>query len=568
MTSTSTKPRVLIIPAAGAGVRFRELGKNYPKCILPVQGTPIIVTAIKMIAEETKLFDLVVISCASAEHQRAINEALAPHQFSTKVKTMVVSVPHDHVPSPAISLGAAMFSAQCEFDRADVDVTVFLSDMLPENQTIANRVANILPDTWGVTEKKAGDFSRWCMVKPAGNENPYMLFYDKPKDQPPTNYAACGVYRYSSAEAFRASLDKVMGPHSDKFPRTTEIQFSEVASWYQFNYLKAPFGAAIFRDYCFKDFGTLEEYLANKGIHEARAFNKVTEGPYVVTKESEQYNKIRDEAVWMQNVPTMMRHFVPKVESANLMCGRFTMEKIRSSNMRDIALYLDRSYEAWVEIFTAVKRFNAAVSCSGLPEDEARHGNTPFWLKMRDKTIERMQAIEIMEVPEAAKEWAAKKWRRVCNELMALDYDQDRVCYYHGDLHFANMFYCFHYKDLKVIDPRGEMRGSQLYDLAKLCHSVYGRYDYIDADLYWKHGDDVYFYDKGHENIERAFADVIFCHLTDLEKYLVLQITASLFLSMIPLHEENAEHCRLFYREYERMLTLAKEFEYVLDIDV
>ena len=37
-----------VIPAAGRGVRFNELGKNYPKCVLPYKDVPIIVHNIRL----------------------------------------------------------------------------------------------------------------------------------------------------------------------------------------------------------------------------------------------------------------------------------------------------------------------------------------------------------------------------------------------------------------------------------------------------------------------------------------------------------------------------------------
>ena len=40
-----------VIPAAGKGTRFHELGKQYPKCILPYEEMPIIVHNIKRLIE-------------------------------------------------------------------------------------------------------------------------------------------------------------------------------------------------------------------------------------------------------------------------------------------------------------------------------------------------------------------------------------------------------------------------------------------------------------------------------------------------------------------------------------
>lgn len=550
-----SNPRILIIPAAGRGVRFQELGKNYPKCVLPVQGTPIIASAVKMLADNTGAFDMVVISCASEEHRVMIEEALAPQDLLTTVQTVVVQVPEGFAPSPAISLGKAIESVIDS--KHDLDVTVFLSDMLPADQNTADYIVESMrPDTWAVVEKPAGDFKRWCMVsreRLSDNEQ-QLAFFDKPKTAPPTKAAACGVYRYSSAFAYLDALDIEMTHVASNEPSDYELQFSQVALTYQERY---PLDCVFFQDSYFRDFGTLEEYLANKGVNKCRSFNRIKAGKHTVKKESDLYEKIRDECVWMQNVPLELAHYVPRVVDSELMRGSFTMERIRSSNLRDVALYMDRSYDTWREIFSNVAEYIEATG-----KTSVYYGNESFWDKMNEKTRSRIETFRGRlgyQANSLVEEFLNQHFQPSIDSLKRFA-EEDPAVYYHGDLHFANMFYCFHYKDLKVVDPRGELRGSIYYDLAKLCHSVYGRYDYIDADLYRYDMDgSVFYYDRGHENIENAFNDVIFSKLTEHERYVVLVLTASLFISMIPLHSESPQHCELFKKEFERMLKMAKK---------
>ncbi len=67
----------------------------------------------------------------------------------------------------------------------------------------------------------------------------------------------------------------------------------------------------------------------------------------------------------------------------------------------------------------------------------------------------------------------------------------DVPAFIHGDLCFSNMLYDSRMRGIKVIDPRGVdedgqrmIYGSQLYDVAKLAHSVLGLYDHILAGQY------------------------------------------------------------------------------------
>lgn len=127
--------------------------------------------------------------------------------------------------------------------------------------------------------------------------------------------------------------------------------------------------------------------------------------------------------------------------------------------------------------------------------------------------------------------------------------------YYHGDLHFANMFYCFTYKDLKLVDPRGEFHGHWFYDLAKLNHSVNGKYDWIDSELYSENK----IYDSGTEGVKKAFAKLLDdLGLTPADHKLLNILTASLFLSMIPLHYHSKKNQELYMAEFRRLYNSPK----------
>ena len=56
----------------------------------------------------------------------------------------------------------------------------------------------------------------------------------------------------------------------------------------------------------------------------------------------------------------------------------------------------------------------------------------------------------------------------------------------HGDLHFQNILvYSENDKGFMLVDPRGELYGSDLYyDMGKLWHSFHGKYDFIHSDQF------------------------------------------------------------------------------------
>ena len=54
----------------------------------------------------------------------------------------------------------------------------------------------------------------------------------------------------------------------------------------------------------------------------------------------------------------------------------------------------------------------------------------------------------------------------------------------HGDLHFQNILIGLSPNDFILMDPRGDLRGSDIYyDIGKLWHSFNGKYDLIHTDL-------------------------------------------------------------------------------------
>ena len=109
------------------------------------------------------------------------------------------------------------------------------------------------------------------------------------------------------------------------------------------------------------------------------------------------------------------------------------------------------------------------------------------------------------------------------------------------------------YSFVKVIDPRGkfgyyDIYGDTRYELAKLFHSVDGKYDFIIKDLFDVTFDldapriDYSIQDRCRGfDLYRVFLEVFKDEIaSDLKK--IELIEALLFLSMIPLHNESLEH--------------------------
>ena len=496
--------KIAIIPAAGSATRFKELGKQYAKTVLPYKGKPIIVHIVTQINREVKP-DLIRIVYSKIEHKEQIAEALALYNLNVEfvmcdvgrqgpAKSIISGIPHDVTNNDSIF--------------------VHLSDFVAGSSS----VLNMMDDSIAVFP--VSDPSRWCMVN-ADEDHEIINFIDKPTEDVETNLAVAGLYSFSDASCLLYSGTMA----EDK--GTGEFQISELMSEYMLPY---PLSVNPIGPTDLIDFGTIEEYIQNRGIAKARSFNVVTDLGHSVEKYSiTQPDKILAEATWLNNPPYGMEKYVPNVYSINNIKANFRMEKIKSTNLRDLYLYLDRTEDTWNEVFNEV--FTFIDSCKKIKRD-----GWAFWRMIIAKTKDRAP-----EEVEFNREFAkAIEESRFFGEQT----------YYHGDLHFANMFYCFTYKDLKLVDPRGEFHGHWFYDLAKLNHSVNGKYDWIDSQLY----SDNKIYDSGTEGVKKAFSKLLDdLRLTPTDHKLLNILTASLFLSMIPLHYHSLKNQELYMAEFRRL---------------
>lgn len=122
----------------------------------------------------------------------------------------------------------------------------------------------------------------------------------------------------------------------------------------------------------------------------------------------------------------------------------------------------------------------------------------------------------------------------------------------HGDLCLSNVLYDFRSRAFKLIDPRGSfgergIYGDPRYDVAKLYHSIRGRYDFIvqdhftvrcsedgselDLELLPSSGTGAEWYAELEKRFENAFFE-------RFRKADIVLITGLLFASMLPLHAE------------------------------
>ena len=515
-----------VIPAAGKGTRFHELGKQYPKCILPYKEIPILVHNIKSLID-AGCTEIVV----GGSHHTSMVKDVVFRFCDDEVEVSVVDIVN--------SYGMPDTILQCIDVCHEIhnDILIVLGDVIV-NESIECQVGK----SW-ISVREVVDYNRWCMVQTCPESGVVMDLFDKLNTRPDTKLAATGVYYMDDIVDFTACLNMSVSNHDSIFDG--ELQLSDALSKFD--------GMISTKHTSVVDLGTHDEYMKNRGLSTSREFNEIMKDGNLITKCSNDHEKIRAEYHWFRDLPLELKSYTPAIYHLNVNCsGRssYSMEFVEKPTLRELFLFLDGSTETWEQVFTDV--FDTQVDLSQY-KIHSRH----FLNKMLSKTCNRFCDLEDIQDSDAS----------LFSEMVeTLEILQDDPEFYkrgdsvaHGDFCFSNIMWSP--GSVKLIDPRGEMFGSIYYEFAKLYHSIVGRYDFIDAELYTMDPefDGVGIYDNGKEKIEALFMKRLADMFSKEEIILIKMLSASLFISMIPLHNHNRTNQRLFMMKFREIYSGAKK---------
>jgi dTDP-glucose pyrophosphorylase len=508
-----------VIPAAGRGVRFHELGKHYPKCVLPYQEVPIIVHNIRL-ALDSGAREVCIVIGHQGNKIREIVGMYFPDDPRIVFEEYRNAADRE---GPGVSIYCGIPA-----EIKEEPILILLSDIV-----ITSPPFNSNRASW-ISTQKVPDWERWCMAEIVNNE--IVAFHDKPRDMPPTDRAVSGVYYFQNAEFFRYCLiDAIHGN------REGEVQISSAMS----RYMKKE--KIHSKNVDIIDFGTLEEYLQNRSVPNSRSFNSLfpsSDGSTITKTSVVHPEKIHAESNWYENLPTPIKVMTPRIFDKKLYGDRptYTMERVDSPTLRELYLYIESDPIFWAEIYTKLFDLTDKFKFYFKP------GKPQFFKKIAEKNHQRCLLIE-KDSPMCQDLDFIEKFTKMAEEG-EFDIFQDSL--FHGDLCFSNVFYHPGSKQIKLIDPRGDAYGNILYDLAKITHSAYYPYDYVDAELYLnKDGETIYF-DSGKEIARQAYKKLFVAKYGESVWRINLFLTASLFLSMIPLHSHNKVNQELFHALYRQ----------------
>lgn len=312
------------------------------------------------------------------------------------------------------------------------------------------------------------------------------------------------------------------------------------------------------------DFGLVNTYYRSiSNLTTERAFNSMDIDRFSIRKSSQDINKMHAEANWIQSLPKDLRHYAPAIWDSgdDGQTGFYEMEYYYLTSLANLFVFCRHPQFVWTDILSACQVFISDVA-KYKPSSESEvkriaHCNNELYLS---KTLNRLSQYSAQSGISLDHPWTVNgvsvpSLREIVQEtgaMIARD-KSEFVTLMHGDFCFSNILYDFKSKSIKVIDPRGvdndgnlSIYGDLRYDVGKLAHSIIGLYDFIIAGMftYSEQSD----YDirlefdvaDGIKVTQEKFRNLTFAGYS-IDELNVYPILIHLFLSMLPLHNDNSE---------------------------
>ena len=362
-----------------------------------------------------------------------------------------------------------------------------------------------------------------------------------------------GFFSFSSAKSLIRCLALAKDSFTDAvraYGREHPLHFAPAGQWF--------------------DLGRVNTYFRSRAaLTTQRAFNTLSVKANVVTKTGTPPEKIEAEASWFRQAPARLRKYLPQLIAHGHEAGRpyYQLEYLPLSPLNELFVHGRNPASFWEYAFDLVKSF--FVDAGGGAPDEAAVFQAARKL-YADKTWQRLGLFTQAEGLDAARPlyYAGEQLpplRDICEDC--LQKTLNLPCapgVLHGDLCLSNILIDLRAGKIKVIDPRGldndgtqTIYGDQKYDLAKLAHSCIGLYDFIISGYYQLGADEPYHYDLRFVLDERlaavqaGFWEKRFIPQCSVAE--IMPLTVLLFLSMLPLHNEDRRKQRAFFANALRL---------------
>jgi len=356
-----------------------------------------------------------------------------------------------------------------------------------------------------------------------------------------------GLYVFSNTTLLLSLLEKKKSDKIDsfyyalkKYSGSRPLKMIETEEWYDVGHIDMLYDAQ--RD-------VKERYFNSIAIDKRRG---------ILIKNSDHKMKLINEIQWYLKIPKGLQYICPRIfdYSLDYNTSFISMEYYGYSTLHDLFVYSDIDIEMWKKIF--LRLISVLEDMENyklmLPESEIRSSLYDMYVTKTFKRLTELkssgfpfiydQSIIINNMEFNSLNYYINK----IPELMDMYeiYNTKHFNIIHGDLCLSNILYEKNSELIRLIDPRGsfgnyDIYGDQRYDIAKLAHSVIGKYDLIIKDLFTLQidGNEIsfsFYNAEKYKEIENIFLNFLKKYNYNSEQIMLIQ--ALLFLSMIPLHSD------------------------------
>lgn len=439
----------------------------------------------------------------------------------------------------------SFFSKQHTFlQQEKVNLTIIFADTYIKDIAF-NDIINENSIMYAITT----DSIRWTTFEK--NENNSIVIYDKKDTNVNKEFhnSFIGIFNFADCSLLERCLsNKNNDEHIDSFYNailvyyaTKEIKFIKVLDW--------------------KDLGHFDNYLQVKNNLKTRCFNYIDVNLQKGTliKKSENQQKLIKEIEWYLKLPKDLEYFMPRIFNFSLEYDNVfvKMEYYAYPTLHEMFIYGKYSTDFWKKVIKTLFEVNNEFSkhVLAINDTEKRKALENIYF---NKTIKRLEEVRnnILFQNFFSNNFYInnKKYKPLDYIMNYLEewilemklYDLQTFNIIHGDYFFANILFEPNTNIVRLIDPRGDfggfgIYGDNRYEMAKLSHSIEGKYDFIVEDLFsLNEFENKITYkinsSSQHDNIKKIFYELL-SHTENTKQIRFIQ--SLLFLSMIPLHKDS-----------------------------
>ncbi len=473
------------------------------------------------------------------EQSKTIREKLAGYSLQQDLRFIEL----DHLGD----VGYSVCSGLCEDDE---DVIVNFSDTIIMDELPFNK-----PDFFCSTSGYKSNLWTFYDIQ----EGHIISIEDKMKPPNDSQWNKhpffTGVFKFHHGSFFRQCL-----LYSQQKKTCNIDSFYDALIAYSHQY---PLAVHDCKDWC--DVGHAQEYYDTRMRIQPREFNyiEIDKDRGILRKTSHETSKFLGEIQWYLHLPMDVQYVRPRIFSYSLdpVSPYISMEYYSYKTLHEMLLYGNLLPAQWERVFKKIRFVLEDFARYTIQETDMKDSLRKMYL---DKTLSRLEMLRdapsfsaLFSIPISVNGIKYMPLDQICkilpNIIRSYLYDVNEFQIIHGDFCFANIMIDDSLSFLKLIDPRGSfgktgIYGDLRYDLAKLLHSIEGKYDFIIKDLFRLEiePEAVFTLDILKPTVDPLDLVSIFTqvfHDMIIEKQTQIKlIEALLFLSMTPMHKENKRH--------------------------